>query len=173
MELITFAEIERDIDILRDLSQDAYDMMVEQFIAEQPHLTAYLLEVDENEFTEDMSDLILGVSVELWYMIKKKKGAVGLVSEESIDVADTDNAEQLAFLEDEDYEGQEESIAKLSEEHPQGDLLQFIYITICQEEGENDEDDDSDEIGEMIYEPEELSMMFVVIKSCLDTLMLA
>ncbi len=170
MELITFEEIERDIDTLRDMSQEAYDAMVEKFIEEQPHLSAYLLQVDESEFTEDMCDLILGVSVELWFMLKKKKGKLAIVSEQAIDEADTDNADRLAFLEELGYEDQEEAIADLSEEHPQGDLLQFIYITLCQEEGEYDNDD---EVGEMLYEPDEIAVMLVMAKTALDTLMQA
>ncbi len=160
MKFIPFETIESISEELSQYSDAALEGLVEQFSQEQPALMSYLMDIYEEDLDEDERELLFFTGLQIWHIYKEVFGSLPTIESESIEEVEMDHEDMLSYLSEESEEGFANFADTLIEDYPQGDLLQFVLISIVEEEVEEEP---------LIYEDNK-GLFFIALKIIIDIL---
>ncbi len=160
MSLIEFSQIEAFSERVNDLDEDQIQSLIDRFSGEQPFVMAYLMAIHFDELAEEERELLFYLGFKVWYTYAETRNKLAQVDGETLESAEMDNDDMLHYLSEESEEGFQEFAEQMMENHPQGDLLQFVLIGLLEDEEEPDEN--------VVY-ADNLGLMFIALKTVIDS----
>lgn len=180
---ITFEEIVSNNEQFSAISETEFEKIMDKFDKEQPHLAEFLW----NEFAEELSDetteFLYFVGIQIWYILSKKNKNLSLVTEDAIAQALKKNEEMLDYVHGlEDADDFADFFKTTTENHIEPDMFSYI-VNLAYDYGKEDEDNEEEQDNPYLqmpvyeedmeiedYESIARDMALVAYKTVLDTL---
>ena len=161
MKPIPFTFIEQNSETLSLMSDEALEQVVDQYSEKQPYLVSFLIANQEEHLHEDELELLFYLGIQLLYISYQFEANIPEVSEQLIDEVEMDNDDLNLQLAEESQAGFQRLLEDVMDAHPQGDLIQFAFLAVTEE----DEDED-----ELVFDEESRVNVFMVLKVLIDCL---
>ncbi|MDX2302043.1 MAG: hypothetical protein NW226_04545 [Microscillaceae bacterium] len=161
MKPIPFSFIEQASEKLSLLPDDELENLVDQFSEQQPYLTAYLIASNEEDMHEDELELLFYLGIQVLFIAYSFVKNIPEITEQTIDEVEMDNDDLITQLSEESDSGFQQLLEDLMDQHPQGDLLQFAFLAVTEEDEEE---------AELVFEDESRISAFITLKILIDCL---
>jgi len=135
MKLIDEQHINSAVTAANNLSEEEIDGFVSRFKEAQPNLFVFLLAVCEDELNDEEIESLFFTGVIIWYATELAGAHVPVVTSETLEEVDIQNAELLGkFSSDDDEEQVIFDFESMVHNHSQPNLLEFALVSSFDDE---------------------------------------
>jgi hypothetical protein len=159
MNTVSERTVERTWSQVNDATPEDVQALMDQMMAEQPFVGAYLLAVEEVWMPEGERGGLLLIGLIVWRAMSSKPGRIRAVTTEEIEAAEARNIQFIEELEDGSEMDLTEALDRLSTTYAQAPLLRAVLEALMQ-----------DHAGDMEEAPDRVGMAFLHLKTVLDCL---
>lgn len=124
---------------------DAGEPMMNEFVASQPLMLAYLMGADDEEFDEAELEYMLYLGVIIWRIYAQHRPSTPQITEEILEKMEDANAD-LFSENDDDEVGLMNLLENAASQYPQPELLNFVAESILNDEDGTFSEDNQGEV---------------------------
>ncbi|MEW5717421.1 MAG: hypothetical protein AB1817_02220 [Chloroflexota bacterium] len=150
MQPISAEVVEQTWQRVAALTRREGERLAQKFVAEQPAVTAYLLAVDRDLFSDEERELLFYLGTVVWQIMAQGAAPLPRVTEQALEQAEDVNLAMLKSQQEASDENMRAAMAQLLQEYAQPEVFRYVVEALM--ESAREEDVPQDNLGVMMVD---------------------